>query len=126
VPGEHLDETVARGVVHHAAQEGAGLAEVVVLAVALGRRTQQLAVGLPAGRVRRAGRVGVRPHLRQERADVLGGLEDAESPAALGVHDAIRDAHAVEPRELLGQVVVVVNGQPVSRPAGRQDTAPSR
>ncbi|CAH0326074.1 hypothetical protein SRABI128_05160 [Microbacterium sp. Bi128] len=41
-----------------------------------------------------------------ELRDVLGGLEGTEGAAALGVHDALRDALAVELRELLDQVVI--------------------
>jgi hypothetical protein len=41
------------------------------------------------------------------RAHVVGDAEGAERAAALGVHDALRDALAVELRELLDKVVVV-------------------
>src|ERR1700761_6271538 len=44
------DQPVAGGVVHHGADQGAGLAEVVVLGVRLERGPDDLPGGVPAGR----------------------------------------------------------------------------
>jgi hypothetical protein len=53
-------------------------------------------------------------------ADVLGDLEEAMRARALGVHDALGDALAVEVLHLLDDVVVVQDGG-TARPDGQRE-----
>ena len=86
VAGDVAGQPVAGGVVHHVADEGAGLAPVVVLGVQLVGAAHDVAVGVPGGRLVVLG-VGPRAALGVGRVHRVGHVLHPHRPVlAVAVH----------------------------------------